>query len=131
MAKKQVNRREFLANVLISTLAFSSSPLLAASKVEKRVNSRPSLGNLFLKKGNPLLVEVSGSNAEDMLLAGLDSLGGLQKLLAKGKSVLIKPNFVAPQHYPVISDPDFVFLLAKHCIKAGFEEVVVADISTL
>lgn len=75
MSKKLVSRREFLTNMAAGALVMSSLALVAADNNGKKVKSRRSQGNLFFKKGNPLLVEVDGSNAEVMLLAGLEALG--------------------------------------------------------
>ena len=129
MSRKGIDRREFLSTLATHAIALSSFPL-AANAIEK-AKPRQSRGNLFLKGGKPLLVEVRGSDAENMLFAGLKALGGLEKIAATIKSVLIKPNLVAAQPYPVISNPDFVFKLARHCLEVGFTEVIVADISTL
>ena len=80
-----------------------------------------------MKNGKPMLVVVEGSDYEAMLEAGLDALGGLDKLVREDHSVVLKPNLLKPQPYPVTTDPDFVFAVGRKVKGLGCEKVVVRD----
>jgi uncharacterized protein (DUF362 family) len=84
----------------------------------------------LLKNGRPLVVVVEGENPETMLAAGLDAIGGLGWLVHKGAPVVLKPNMVGPQPYPVTTDLITVFALVGHLRKAGCGEVTICDSPT-
>jgi len=85
------------------------------------------MGNLFMKNGRPLLVVVEGSDPTVMLEAGLEALGGLDKLVQGGKSVILKPNLANNQPYPTTTDPELTFTLSGHLKGIGCEKVMVRD----
>lgn len=87
---------------------------------------RRGLPNPFVRDGKPLLVEVQGHDPLRMLKAGFEALGGIEGLV-QGKDVLLKPNFVFPQAYPVTTDPEVIFAVAKLVLEAGARAVEVFD----
>ena len=87
---------------------------------------RKGMGNPFVKGGKPLLVEVQGEDPRAMLQAGFEALGGIEDLVG-GREVVIKPNFVFPQAYPVTTDPEVIIEVARLLRSAGAKEVEVFD----
>jgi len=116
-----VTRRDFLKAALIQTIS------LSLWRCERRaLEARKGNLGLFMEDGRPLLISVKGKRPEEMLEAAFDLLGGLEELV-KGKRVLLKPNFVFPQPYPVTTDPDVIFATARLLRDAGAKEVEVFD----
>ena len=60
--------------------------------------------------------------------AALDRLGGLERFLAGKRRVLLKPNFIVPDHHDKCSTthPDFILAVAELVLATG-REVTVAD----
>jgi uncharacterized protein (DUF362 family) len=89
--------------------------------------SRTGIPNPFVERGKPLIVSVQGKNPEQMLRAALETAGGLKTLVGAGKNALIKPNFIFPQPYPVTTDPEMIFLVARLLQEAGASSIEVFD----
>jgi uncharacterized protein (DUF362 family) len=51
----------------------------------------------------------------------------LEKLVSGGKRVLLKPNFVYPQAFPITTDPEMIFMMANQLNKAGASNIEVFD----
>ncbi len=108
--------------------AVSQTDSLAAALEGSMVSAgRLGVPSPFVKNGKPMLVVVEGTDYEAMLDAGLEALGGLDKLVQKDNSVVLKPNLLKPQPYPVTTDPDFVFAVSRQVKGLGCEKVVVRD----
>jgi uncharacterized protein (DUF362 family) len=75
------------------------------------------------------LVIVKGSNAADMLRAGLEAWGGLQVLNVAGKKVLIKVNgaFARPPEDATTTNPQLVAEAVRQFLSAGASKVTVFD----
>ena len=117
----RLGRRDFLR------LGLMGAALLPLAGCQWGVKERrKGLGNLFVEGGKPLLVSVQGEDPERMLRAAFEALGGLQGLVG-GRKVLLKPNFVFPQAYPVTTDPEVILLVARLLREAGAQEVEVFD----
>lgn len=84
---------------------------------------------------NSKKILVSKVNATKNLKSDIEKsvnlIGGFEKFVKKGESVLIKPNFVFDAPYPAISDPKFVRAVAELCFEAGAKEVVVGESSVM
>jgi uncharacterized protein (DUF362 family) len=91
-----------------------------------KTSPRSGLGNLFMENDKPVLVVVEGDNLQKMLEAGLNALGGLEKLVP-GKKVVLKPNVVASQPPPVTTDIELMVSLAKLTQTSGAKSVTVCD----
>jgi uncharacterized protein (DUF362 family) len=87
---------------------------------------RQGLGNLFMEGDKPLLVVVEGDDLRKMLEAGLDAIGGLEKLVP-GKNVVMKPNILTSQPFPVTTDVEMVLALSEHARSAGAASLTVCD----
>jgi uncharacterized protein (DUF362 family) len=81
---------------------------------------------MFMEGDKPLLVVVEGTDLERMLEAGLDAIGGVDKLVS-GKTVAIKPNIVSAQPPPVTTDIGLVVAVAGHARAAGAGSLTVCD----
>lgn len=77
--------------------------------------------------GRPLLVCVSGDDFEEMLAAGLSTLGGLGQLIGPNQDVLIKPNCNAPDPYPAVSSLSSVLSIIKELKKITGGVIRVGD----
>jgi uncharacterized protein (DUF362 family) len=75
----------------------------------------------------PLVVSVQGKDLERMLRAALKAMGGLKPLVGNGNKALIKPNFIFRQPYPITTDPETIFLVARLLREAGASGVEVFD----
>jgi len=76
--------------------------------------------NPFTEAGKPVLIVVKGDDLSAMLRAGINALGGLDRLLPFGSEALLKANFIAPQPYPVTTPPDVIAAVAAELGRAGF-----------
>ncbi len=78
--------------------------------------------------GRPLVVEVRGS-PEAALEPLLRELGGIERFVKKGSTVLLKPNmsFPNPPEMATTTDPRLVRAVATKCLEAGARRVFVAD----
>lgn len=76
----------------------------------------------------PLVVEVYGP-PEAALEILLKELGGIERFVKKGSTVLVKPNmsFPNPPEMATTTDPRLVRALATKCLEAGARRVFVAD----
>jgi len=80
---------------------------------EEIISPRKGLGNLYLKEGKPLLVVSEGKDRAERFKKALDKIGGLEKLV-KGKTVILKPNAVAPTPFPVCTESGFPYFCFKN-----------------
>ena len=72
-------------------------------------NPRQPLPNPYVTDdGRPILVCIDGSDFNQMLTAGLDALGGLNRLVSSDQDVLIKPNCNYADPYPGASSANSV-----------------------
>ena len=74
-----------------------------------------------------MLVVVSGDDFGSMLRAGLERIGGLEKLIGPSQDVLIKPNLNAVDVYPAISSAGSIATLAEEVVKVTSGRVRVGD----
>jgi uncharacterized protein (DUF362 family) len=89
--------------------------------------ARSGIPNPYVVEGKPLVVSVQGKDPERMLRASLEALGGLNPLVGDGAEALIKPNFIFRQPYPITTDPEMIFLMARLLREEGASGVEVFD----
>jgi len=85
---------------------------------------------LFAAENRYDLVAVKGGNSPVQLFnAAISQMGGMQKFIKKGGSVLIKPNigWDRPPEYGANTNPDLVAAVVKECYKAGAAKVYMFD----
>src|SRR4030042_686301 len=119
-----ISRREFMR--LAGAGAAASSALLSGCGWRAQA-CRQATPNLFVEGGRPLLVVVQGEDTSAMLRAGLEALGGLDKLAGLGKEVFFRGNYVNAQRYPVTTAPEFVGQLANELKRSGFRRTALFD----
>lgn len=84
--------------------------------------------NEFASNGKSLVsIEKSSKNIEERIKASVDAIGGFKKIIKKGESVLLKPNYVFASPPPCITSLDFLLAVIKHCCEAGASQVVVGE----
>ncbi|HZT07962.1 MAG TPA: DUF362 domain-containing protein [Chloroflexota bacterium] len=79
------------------------------------------------RSGKPLLVIVEGSDIDAMIDAGLDAIGGLGRIIAPHRAVLLKPNTNQRDPFPSVTAPETLRAVARHCAAAGAERIVVHE----
>jgi len=82
-------------------------------------------------KAYPQLAVVHGKNAEKMVRAAIEKIGGISRFVSPGEKVLIKPN-VAWDRQPeqaANTNPAVVAAVVKLCMEARASEVWVTDVS--
>lgn len=119
-----LSRRDFIKVSIGGAVALSA---LGGGCLRQVVSPRLGRPNPFVQGGKPLVVSVKGKDPKRMLQAGLEALGGLERLIGDGADVLIKPNFIFPQPFPITTDPDVIFLVAHLVRQAGGDKVEVFD----
>src|SRR5581483_6535818 len=77
--------------------------------------------------GKPLLVIVEGTDVDAMVDAGLQAIGGLDRVVGGHREVLLKPNTNQRDPFPSITDPATIRAVARHCRAAGAERIVVHE----
>jgi len=121
---KAFSRRDFLKLAVTGSLTLATWGAGCTTGVRAARSGTPTP---FVEDGKTLLVSVQGQNPERMLRAGIEALGGLKPLVGDGKPVLIKPNLVFPQRYPVTTDPEMIFLMHRLLSESGVGKVEVFD----
>jgi uncharacterized protein (DUF362 family) len=138
MDKEGIDRRDFLKR---SSLAGASVAVacglgfwlhsrsrhpgreLTASRVR---NYRVDIGT-----GLPKMAVITGGTPEELAVAALAALGGMQKFVSRGDVVVLKPNIGwdrVPQQ-AANTNPELVKTVARLCFDAGAKKVVVTDVS--
>ncbi|MDR0535770.1 MAG: DUF362 domain-containing protein [Puniceicoccales bacterium] len=118
-------RRDFLKTGVTLGAAFSLADLggLFAS------DAAPVADLKLDAAGKPYLVAVRKGSRAAMLDAALKALGGIERFVKKGQTVVIKPNAawdVAPER-SANTHPELMGRLVEHCVKAGAKSVSVFD----
>ena len=75
------------------------------------------------------LVAVKGGRPGQMFDRAIQSMGGMEKYVKKGQTVVIKPNLgwdAAPER-AANTNPELVGRIIEHCIAAGAKDVYVFD----
>ena len=93
------------------------------------VPAKPLPPNPFTRDRKALVAIVHGQDPSAALRAGLEMLGGLDRLALRGKRVLIKPNVVNDRPPPSTTSPQVIAAVVQRVREAGAGEVLVADSS--
>lgn len=122
---KGVDRRGFLklgAGVLATAAAGFESGCSINPRACRSVSPNP-----FTASGKPLLVVVEGEDYKAMLHAGIEALGGLDPLTKFGREAIFRGNYVAPQPFPVTTDPDSILAVDAELKRAGVGKTSLFD----
>jgi len=88
--------------------------------------------NLFVRDSLPLVSKVSGEgDLKKVIQRAVSMIGGMEKLVEKGDTILVKPNYNTAHPYPGSSDPKFVKAVTELIYEAGAERVVLGERSSL
>ncbi len=115
-----MNRRDFLKTA--ATLA----ALGVVSKVAGAVKSPAAAAE---KTGPADLVAIRGGEPDEMFDKAIRELGGIEKFVKKGQTVLVKPNigWDRPVEAAANTNPKLVARIIRRCKEAGAKEVYVFD----
>jgi len=128
---KQLTRREFLRMLALGAGSAAAAQVLSAcgaapsQSVKTRVPPpTPLPGSTYLA------VARGGDDPEALTRAAVGAIGGIERFVAKGAKVLIKPNLCISgrsYEYAVTTNPWVVGALVKLCKEAGATRVLVFD----
>ena len=114
-----MKRRDFIkATAAVGVAALTFDKLQAA--VTK---------NQIMVESVPDMVAVMGGEPAQLLERALQEMGGIEKYVKKGQSVVIKPN-IGWDKKPELAantNPDLIVALIAQCFKAGAKKVTVFD----
>ena len=79
------------------------------------------------RSGKPLLVIVEGIDVDAMLDAGIEAIGGLERIIGSNSEVLLKPNTNQRDPFPSITATETLRAVARHCRAAGAARVLVHE----
>ena len=84
--------------------------------------------NLFARGGLPLVSKVAyAGNLKESIELSVSLIGGIQKLVKKGDTILLKPNYNTADPYPGSSDPEFIKAVIMMLYEAGAEKVILGE----
>jgi uncharacterized protein (DUF362 family) len=84
--------------------------------------------DLFTRDGRSLVSRVAYSgNLKESIELSVSLIGGINKLVEKGDTILVKPNYNTADPFPGSSDPEFIKVVAEMLYGAGAEKVIVAE----
>ncbi|MFH1479269.1 MAG: DUF362 domain-containing protein [Candidatus Omnitrophota bacterium] len=126
--KKKITRKQFIKYSLLglSGLLFSGIFLKASRAIEKNTfNGRKKR----IVKTDHDLVLVEGEDPYKMAVEGVKAMGGMEKFVAKGSTVVVKPNigWDRSPEYAANTNPFVVAALVEMCYLAGAKKVKVFD----
>ncbi len=133
-----VNRRDALIRVLRAGGAAGAAAAVGVWLSSRSRRPEESAGIAAAKdhavardSALPELVTVTGDNPRLLARRAIEELGGIQRFIARGDVVAIKPNMSwdrTPEQ-AANTNPDVVAEVARLCREAGAKRVVVADVS--
>ena len=115
-----MKRRDFL-----KTSAAVGIAALSFDKLQAAIDTN----SLMAEAASPDLVAVMGGEPVQLLERALQEMGGIEKFVKKGQSVVIKPNigWDKKPEFAANTNPELVSALVKQCLKAGASKVTVFD----
>ena len=114
-----MKRRDF-----IKTTAAVSIAALTFDRLQAALTK-----NQLTVESAPDLVAVMGGEPTQLLERALQEMGGIERYVKKGQSVVIKPNigWDKTPEFAANTNPELVEALIKQCFKAGAKKVTVFD----
>lgn len=128
--EKEISRRQFICGLGVGLLSLG----LTGCGLNTTGNRGETTGN----KSTPAsaspydrskVIVAEGTEQNFLIKKGLKALGGIDKLVKKGSSVVIKPNFSVPgtPGSGTTTNHLLVAAVVKQCLTAGAKEVKVID----
>jgi uncharacterized protein (DUF362 family) len=114
-----MKRRDF-----IKTTAAVGVAALTFDKLQAAIAS-----NNMMVEAAPDMVAVMGGEPAQLLERALKEMGGIEKYVKKGQSVVIKPNigWDKKPDFAANTNPELIEALIKQCFKAGAKKVSIFD----
>ena len=130
--KNKISRRTFLkAGAAIGAGLYGLSYLgsIERQKTLKRFKENGLRKNLVVVHGDIDAKNDEGLIIKEMMRRGIKALGGMEKLVSSGDTVVIKPNIAWDRRpeYAVNTNPFVVASLVGMCVEAGANRVRVLD----
>lgn len=98
-----------------------------SEEMEIPVGRRGGDNQVLTVDGKPILVIVEGSEIDAMVDAGLEAIGGLERVIKNNRQILFKPNTNQRDPFPSTTAPETMRAVARHCRAAGIEEIIVHE----
>ena len=95
--------------------------------VETPLARRGRENQIIGRSGRPLLVIVEGTDIDAMIDAGIEVLGGLGRVLAGTREVVLKPNTNQRDPFPSTTAPETVRAVARHLRAAGATRIALHE----
>jgi uncharacterized protein (DUF362 family) len=84
--------------------------------------------NLFVRFRHPLVSKVAyNGNLKESVENSISLIGGLHKLVEKGDTILLKPNYNTSDPFPGSSDPHFIKAIIELLYDAGAGKVILGE----
>jgi uncharacterized protein (DUF362 family) len=114
-----MKRRDF-----IKTTAAAGVAALTFDKLQAAL-----ISNNMTVEAAPDMVAVMGGEPAQLLERALNEMGGIEKYVKKGQSVVIKPNigWDKKPDFAANTNPELIEALVKQCFKAGAKKVSIFD----
>ena len=133
--ENKLGRRQFLARAGKAGLSIATagtiSYLLYDSKApQNKVSKLVNLPDFSVEPRNGQTISViKGSNRVQSVNKAVKLIGGIERFVRPGESVVIKPNiaFASPSALGATSNPELVAQIVKLCYKAKAKRVYVTD----
>jgi uncharacterized protein (DUF362 family) len=88
--------------------------------------------DLFVHSGSPLISKVTcDGSLRESIERSVALIGGIDKLVKKGDTILLKPNYNTADAFPGSSDPEFVKAVIEMLYEAGAERVILGERTAL
>ena len=86
--------------------------------------------DFYIQNGkHPISKVLAGKDLKESVKKSVDAIGGLEKVISHGDTVILKPNFNSDDLPPASSDPEFVRAVVELCREAGASNVKIMDCS--
>ena len=123
-----MKRREFIRKSLGITLA-SGVVLATASYARAAFRGNTDFPASEPAEGDYDLVAVRGGEPDEMFVKGILAMGGMEKFVKRGQTVVVKPNigWDVPPERAANTNPKLVGKIVELCYKAGAKKVTVFD----
>lgn len=84
--------------------------------------------DLFVHDGSALVSKVAYSgNLRESIERSVTLIGGIDRLVKRGDTILLKPNYNTADAFPGSSDPEFVKAVIEMLYEAGAEKVILGE----
>ena len=136
-ADRKIERRQFLGRAAKAGISIAAAGVIAAKLYDRKgpgaaveAESLVTLPDFSVpaKDGRTISI-VKGANRKATATKAIEMLGGIERFVARGDIVAIKPNvaFASPPILGATAHPELVAEVVRLCYKAGAKQVIVTD----